>query len=127
MKGPSMRCSALTSFDIDASGGLRRHARVAGPGEAGGSGRHRRRPGQWPPGTPAGYGVGAFGDRFTATPEVGLALEQERREYRLGWRLALADGGRTAFELALEGTRREHTDAATDPEYGLGLRMTARW
>ena len=38
----------------------------------------------------AGYGFGAFGDRFTATPEVGRALEPQHREYRLGWRLALA-------------------------------------
>ena len=77
----------------------------------------------------AGYGFGALGDRFTATPEAGLALEPERREYRLGWRLALATAtaGPAAFELALEGTRREHTNASTDPEYGLGLRMTGRW
>ena len=59
-------------------------------------------------GAQAGYGFGAFGDRFTATPELGLALVPERREYRLGWRLALAlaGGGPTAFELALEGTLR---------------------
>ena len=75
----------------------------------------------------AGWGFAAFGDRFTATPELGLALESERREYRLGWRLALAEGGPAAFELGLEGTRREHAAASTDPEYGLGLRMTGRW
>ena len=75
----------------------------------------------------AGWGFAAFGDRFTATPELGLALESERREYRLGWRLALAEGGPAAFDLGLEGTRREHAAASTDPEYGLGLRMTGRW
>ena len=73
----------------------------------------------------AGYGVAA-GDHFTATPEVSLALEPERREYRAGWRLVLAAGGPAAFELALEGTRREHANA-TPPEYGLGLHMAARW
>ena len=43
-----------------------------------------------------------------------------------GWRFALADGAPTAFELALEATRREHVTAAP-PEHGAGLRMTARW
>ena len=72
----------------------------------------------------AGYGYAA-GDRFTAIPEVGLALEPEQREYRVGWRLVLAEGGPTAFELALEGTRREHATAAA--EHGIGVRMTGRW
>ncbi len=71
----------------------------------------------------AGYGFAAFGDRFTATAELGLALEPERREYRLGWRLALAGGGPAGFELALEGTRREHAHAAADPEHGIGLQV----
>ena len=73
----------------------------------------------------AGYGFGALGDRFTATPEVGMALEPEQREYRLGWRLTLAEAGPTAFEIALEGTRREH--ATTTAEHGIGVRMTGRW
>ena len=51
------------------------------------------------------------------------ALEPEQREYRLGWRLALADGSPTAFEIGLEGTRRGF---ARPPEHALGLRMTGR-
>ena len=73
-----------------------------------------------------GYGFGAFEDRFTATPEIGLEVSNERREYRLGWRI-LAGGGPTAFELAVEGTRREHTGGATAAEHGVGVRMTSRW
>ena len=76
----------------------------------------------------AGYGFAAFGDRFTATPELRLALEPERREYRLGWRLVLAGRGPSAFEIGLEGTRHEHADhTAAPPQHTLGLRITARW
>ena len=75
----------------------------------------------------ADYGFAAFRDRFTATPEFRLVLSEHDREYGLGWRLALAESAPTAFELALQGTRREHATASTDPEYGLSLRVTARW
>jgi len=75
----------------------------------------------------AGYGLGAAGGRFTATPEVGLAMEPERREYRLGWRLAVADDGPASFEIALEGTRSEHVNHAAAPEHAIGIRVTARW
>ena len=73
-----------------------------------------------------GYGLSAFGDRFTSTLEAGLALSNGHREYSLGWRLNLARGGPTALELKLGATRRE---AANDnePEHGVGLRLTARW
>ena len=75
----------------------------------------------------AGYGYGAIDDRFTATPEVGLALEPEGREYRVGWRFVLAGGGPTSFEIGLEGTRREHTNRTAAPEHGIDIRVTARW
>ena len=73
-----------------------------------------------------GYGFAVFGDRFVATPEIGLGLSDTAREYSLGWRLALARSHRVAFDLGLEGTRRE---AANDdaPEHGLRLRGALRW
>ena len=77
-----------------------------------------------------GYGFGAFGDRFTSTPELGLGLSQGHREYTLGWRLNLAGGGGpNALELALEASRSEATGANDNapPEHGVGLRVTARW
>ena len=40
-----------------------------------------------------GYGLALFGDRFIATPELGLGLSETSREYRAGWRLALARAG----------------------------------
>ena len=76
-----------------------------------------------------GYGFPAFGDRFTSTPELGLGLSTGRREYSLGWRLNLSQGGPTALELKVEATRSEATGANDNapPEHGVGLRVTARW
>ena len=73
-----------------------------------------------------GYGFPLLGDRFVGTPEIGLGLSDTGREYSLGWRLALARSHRVAFDLALEGTRRE---AANDDalEHGLRLRGALRW
>ena len=83
-----------------------------------------------------GYGFSAFGDRFISTPELGLGLSTGRREYSLGWRLNLSQGGPTALELKVEATRSEATGAndpgsgsgaGAPPEHGVGLRVTARW
>ena len=74
-----------------------------------------------------GYGFGAFGDRFTSTPELGLGLSSGRREYTLGWRLNLAGSGANVLEFRLEGTRRETANDNAPPEHGVGLRVTARW
>ena len=73
-----------------------------------------------------GYGFPLLGDRLIGTPEIGLGLSDTGRDYSLGWRLALAGSHRIAFDLALEGTRRE---AANDdaPEHGLRLRGALRW
>ena len=49
-----------------------------------------------------GYGLGAFGGRFTMTPEAGFGLSNDSREYRLGWRLNPSGGDRSAFEIRLD-------------------------
>ena len=72
-----------------------------------------------------GYGVSAFGDGFTATPEIGFGLSDGERDYSLGWRFGMARQGANAFELRLEATRSE--SANDDAEHGIGLRLTARW
>ena len=76
-----------------------------------------------------GYGLSAFGDRFTWTPEVGVDLSDTGRDYSLGWRLVLggsgSDGG--ALELSFEATRRESANDDTPPEHEVGLRLSARW
>ena len=73
-----------------------------------------------------GYGFPAFGDRFTATPEAGLAMSGgEHREFRLGWRLVRdrRPGDIGSLEFALEGRRR---DSAND-DVAVGVRLGLRW
>ena len=76
-----------------------------------------------------GYGLSAFGDRFTWTPEVGLGLSDTGRGMSLGWRLVRGgsggDGG--AFELSSEARRRESANDDTPPEHTVGLRLMARF
>ena len=75
-----------------------------------------------------GYGFPAFGDRFTSTPELGAALSDAAREYRLGWRLGLLPGGPSSFELSVEATRTEPAnDAGTGPEHGVRFKLEARF
>ena len=69
------------------------------------------------------YGSGAFGDRFTATPELGLGLSDTGRDYRLGWRLGLVRSGPSSFELGLEATRKEPANDDATPEHGVRLEL----
>ena len=76
-----------------------------------------------------GYGLPAFGDRFTWTPEIGVGLSDTGRDYSLGWRLVRGgsggDGG--SFELSFEARRRESANDDTPPEHEVGPRLTARF
>ena len=82
--------------------------------------RHRRLE------TTLGYGFPVFTDRFTWTPEIGVALSQVDRSYRLGWRLGLAGHDRVSLDLGLAATRREPVNDDA-PEHGVALRLNARW
>ena len=77
-----------------------------------------------------GYGFGVFEQRYTAIPELGLGLSDTSRELRLGWRLAERVSSGLAFELGVEGRRREAVDGATGADHdltvGAGWRLTAR-
>ena len=66
-----------------------------------------------------GYGFGVYGDRYTATPELGLRLSDTGREHRLGWRLAERVSSGFAFDLGLEGTRSEFSGAGSGAGHGL--------
>ena len=77
-----------------------------------------------------GYGFPAFGDRFTGTPELGFALSDTAREYRLGWRLGLVPGGASSFEFGVEATRSEPANdagAGAAVEHGVMLKLDARF
>ena len=76
-----------------------------------------------------GYGLAAFGDRFTSTPEIGFGMSNSHRDYSLGWRLVRdMRGDAGSLEFALEATRREAAnDNVALPEHTAGVRITARW
>ena len=68
------------------------------------------------------YGLPAFGDRFTLTPEVGLGFYDNGRDYRLGWSLTQPDGGES-FAFSFDVTRRESANNSDAPEHGVELRL----
>ena len=74
-----------------------------------------------------GYGLSAFGDRFTSVPEAGLGFSNGSRDLSLGWTLTRErrDGGIGSLELALEARRHENDNAAA--ERAAGIRLTLRW
>ncbi len=77
-----------------------------------------------------GYGLPAFGGRFTSTPEIAVGLSNPGWDYSLGWRLVRAgdppDG--SALEIAVEAWRRESASGpSTPPEHAVGVRMTSRF
>ena len=76
-----------------------------------------------------GYGFGAFGDRFTATPEVGFGMSASHRDYSLVWRFVRdrRRGDIGSLEFSLEARRRESANDDAEPEHGVGLRLTARY
>ena len=76
-----------------------------------------------------GYGLFAFGDRFTSTPEAGLVLSNGSREYSLGWKLERGrrSGGIGSLELALEARRRESANDDAPAEHALGVRLVSRF
>ncbi len=77
-----------------------------------------------------GYGFGVYGDRYTATPELGLGFSDTDRELRPGWRLSEQVSSGLAFEFGLEGTRRTRIGAEAGAEHGLvagaGWRLMGR-
>ena len=74
-----------------------------------------------------GYGLPAFGGRFTGTPNLGFGLSDTARDYRLGWRLTPAAQGVPGLELNLDATRRENANRAGAAEHGVVLTGALRW
>ena len=76
-----------------------------------------------------GYGFGTFGDRFTATPEIGFGMSAGHRDYSLVWRFVRdrRGGDIGSLEFSLEATRRESANDDAEPEHGVGFRLGARW
>ena len=74
-----------------------------------------------------GYGLPAFGGSFTGTPNLGFALSDTAREWRLGWRLTPAAQRHAGFEVNLDATRRESAAGDAEPEHGVMLRGALHW
>ena len=74
-----------------------------------------------------GYGLAAFGDQFTATPEATLALGGERRGYGLGWRLAMRNDRDYGLELRLQGIRRQTDGAGRGADHAIGIEMRVQF
>ena len=71
------------------------------------------------------YGLPAFGDRLTLTPELGLGLYNSGRDYRIGWNLTQPDAGES-FAFSFDATRRQD-NSGTAPEHGIELRLDTRF
>ena len=76
-----------------------------------------------------GYGLSAFGGRFTWTPEAGAGLSDTGRDYSLGWRLVRGGSGSYggSLELSFEARRRESANDDTPPVHEVGFGLTARF
>ena len=78
-----------------------------------------------------GYGLSAFDDRFTWTPEAGFGLSDTGRDYGLGWRLVRGGAGTGpddgSLELSFEARRRESAHEDTPPAHEVGLRLRAQF
>lgn len=73
-----------------------------------------------------GYGLPAYDERFTATPELGVGLAGETRDVSVGVRLGLARNDPASLDVGVEATRREASDGKA-PEHGVALRLNARF
>ena len=76
-----------------------------------------------------GYGLPAFGGRFTWTPEAWIGLSDTGRDYSLGWRLVRGGSGEGggSFEISFEARRSESANDDTQPVHEVGSRFTARF
>ena len=77
-----------------------------------------------------GYGLSAFGDRFTMTPEAGFGFSAKACDYSLGWRLMREARYGGALKLSMEARRYESDNAApgaSGAEHAIRLKLTARF
>ena len=77
-----------------------------------------------------GYGMPAFDDHFTWTPEAWIGLSDTGRDYSLGWRLVRGgsgSGGGGSLELSFEARRSESVNDDTQPVLAVGFTLTARF
>ena len=69
------------------------------------------------------YGLAVFGERFTLTPALGLALTPDSRRYSLRWALQpyAHQGQGDAWKLSLDAQRQEKSAATSLADHSLRL------
>ena len=72
----------------------------------------------------AAYGVPGFDGRFIASPNVGLGLYENTRDYSFGLRIAPAKGA-PQLTFAVETTRSESDTRS--PDHAIEITIRARW
>ena len=81
--------------------------------------------------TKLGYGLAAFGDRFTITPEMGFGFSNAGRDYSLGWRLTREARFGGALELSMEARRHESANdgsgAGAGAQHAIRFKLMARY
>ena len=73
-----------------------------------------------------GYAL-PVGSRLVGTPKFGVTTSDMGRDYRLGYSLAVVQGGAMSFQLGLDAQRRESLLGQEDADHSLLGRITATW
>ena len=69
-----------------------------------------------------GYGL-PVGSRFVGTPTLGVGTSADGRDYRIGYSLAVVQGGAMSFQFGLDAQRRESLGRG-DADHSLGGQLT---
>ena len=69
-----------------------------------------------------GYGL-PVGSRFVGTPTLGVGTSADGRDYRIGYSLAVVQGGAMSFQFGLDAQRRESLGRG-DADHSLVGRLT---
>ena len=72
-----------------------------------------------------GYAL-PVGSRLVGTPRFGVTTSEYGRDYRLGYSLAVVQGGAMSFQFGLDAQRRESL-LQEKPDHSLMGRVTATW
>ncbi len=73
-----------------------------------------------------GYAL-PVGSRLVGTPRFGVTTTEMGRDYRLGYSLAVLQGGAMNFQFGLDAQRRESLLGQGNPDHSLLGRITATW
>ena len=64
---------------------------------------------------------------LVGTPRFGVTTSEYGRDYRLGYSMAVVQGGATSFQFGLDAQRRESLLGQGNPDHSLHGRVTATW